>query len=391
MATSVADAAYRLITGMLPAPVADRVLPGRRREFRDVGVTAVPQARRRLLIGPVNSAGQGYAWAEAAGAVPDTSAASFMYRGEDDVFGFAAHHVIPVSAVISNGRWRAAQERAILCGFTHAIIESARPIFERDGDVVDQLRRLERAGIRVALLWHGSDIRQPSTHASNEPDSPFAHGYADTEALERIATANSEIARQTGVIQFVSTPDLLAFAPGARWLPVVVDVTGWASAAAIPAFARERPIVVHAPSRAGLKGSDRIAEPMRRLHAEGVIEYREVHGVPSAQMRALYGEADVVLDQFLVGSYGVAACEAMAAARLVIGHVSDDVRAAVRRATGHELPIVQSRAVDLEAVVTELVEDRVGSATTAASGTDFVRAVHSGEFSAQVLEEFLAR
>ncbi|WP_460779525.1 hypothetical protein [Microbacterium shaanxiense] len=353
-------------------------------------MTAASEAPHRLLIGPVNSAGQGRAWAEVARGLPQVSAASFMYRGADDLFRFTAHHVIPVSAVISNGRWRAAQERAILTGFTHAIIESGRPVFERDGDVVEQIGRLEQAGIRVALLWHGSDIRLPSAHAAREPDSPFAHGYPDTAALESIAAANHAIAVETGAFQFVSTPDLLEYAAGATWLPVVVDVEEWASAATTPAFTRARPIVVHAPSRAGLKGSDRVAEPMRRLDAEGLIEYREIHGVPSAQMRAIYGDADIVLDQFLAGSYGVAACEAMAAGRLVVGHVSGDVRAAVRRVAGTDLPIEQSRASEIERVLRRIIDDRFASAAKAASGTDFVRCAHGGDLAARALNSFLA-
>lgn len=389
MAGGVGDAANRLVTALLPDAVADRVLPGRRREYRDVGVTAVPDAGRRLLIGPVNSAGQGYAWAEAARGLADTTAASIMYRGADDVFGFTAHHVIPVSALIANARWRTAQQKAILTGFTHVIVESGRPIFQRDGDVVEQIRRMEAAGIRVAMLWHGSDIRLPSAHAAKEPDSPFARGYPDTDALERIAAANRTIADETGAFLFVSTPDLLEFAPGARWLPVVVDVTEWESAAAMPAFARERPVVVHAPSNAGLKGSDLIVEPMRKLHDEGLIEYREVRGVPSAQMREVYGSADIVLDQFLVGSYGVAACEAMAAGRLVVGHISDDVRDAVRARSGSELPIRQSRASEIEQVVRAIIADRAGSAIAAATGVEFARTVHGGELAARTLQEFL--
>lgn len=389
MAVSPGEAVYDLATRILPGPVADRLLPGRRREYRDVGVTAVPDARRRLLIGPVNSAGQGYAWAESAMRLPDAAAASIMYRGADDVLGFTAHHVIPVSALISNGRWRTAQQQAILSGFTHAIIESGRPIFEPDGDVLAQIRRLEHAGIRVALLWHGSDIRLPSIHAAAETDSPFAHGYPDTEVLERIASANQELGAAAGVVQFVSTPDLLAFVPGAHWLPVVVDADGWAAAAGTPALTRARPVVVHAPSRAGLKGGERVSAAMRALEAEGLIEYRELHGVPAAQMPALYGDADIVLDQFLIGSYGVAACEALAAGRLVVGHVADEVRSAVRSASGQELPIVQSWVAELGDVVSELVSDRAGSAAKAAAGVGFVRAVHDGALSAQVLRGFL--
>ncbi|MDR6866325.1 hypothetical protein J2Y69_000917 [Microbacterium resistens] len=390
MPPSAVESAYGVIARLLPGPVADRVLPGRRREFRETGVTRARDARRRLVIGPVNSAGQGYAWARAAERLPDVAAASFMYRGADDVFGFTADHVIPVGALISNGRWRAAQREAVLTGFTHAIVESGRPLLGREEDVLAQIRLLQERGIRVALLWHGSDIRLPSAHAAREPDSPFAHGYPDTAALERIAAANRALADAADVPVFVSTPDLLVDAPrGAEWLPLVVDADAWAVAGAKPAFARERPVVVHAPSSAGLKGTAGIAAAMGRLHEEGLIEYREVHGVPSARMPDLYGDADVVLDQFVVGSYGVATVEAMAAGRLVVGHIRDEVRETVRRRSGQELPVVQSRAGGIEEALRRIVADRAGSASLAARGPAFVRRVHDGALAAGVLQGFL--
>ncbi len=91
-----------------------------------------------------------------------------------------------------------------------------------------------------------------------------------------------------------------------------------------------------------MKGTQLIAPVLERLAERGTIDFRYVEGVAAADMPALYGEADIVLDQFRIGSYGVAACEAMAAGRVVVGHVSPAVRSHVLRATGLELPIVEA-------------------------------------------------
>ena len=390
MSSSLGDLVYRLATRVLSGPIADRVLPGRRREFREVGVTSVADARCRLLIGPVNSAGQGYAWAMAAQRLPDVKAVNLTYRGADEVFGFPASHVIPVSALLANARWRKAQRTAVLRRFTHIILESGRSVLGRGDDVIDDIRAMRAAGVQVALLWHGSDIRTPSLHAEREPESPFRGGmYADTELLEQITRAHHDLVAQASVPVFVSTPDLLADIPEATWLPVVVDPERWASASTAPALQRGRPLVVHAPSRAGLKGSALIADTVRQLHDEGVIEYREAEGVPAVDMPALYGAADIVLDQFAVGSYGVAACEAMAAGRLVVSHVSEAVRARVHRETGETLPIVEARAGELEDVLRDIARNRARFAATALAGAEFVRAVHDGTRTAEALRPFL--
>ncbi|MCZ4300532.1 hypothetical protein [Microbacterium oxydans] len=382
---------YRVAQRVVPDSIAGYVIPGHVRQFRATGVTTAGEAGRRLLIGPVNSAGQGYAWARASETLGDVAAASAMFRGGDDVFGFTADHLIPATALIGNARWRRAQRRAILNGFSHVVLESGRHLYDLDGDPLALVRELRAQGIRVALVWHGSDIRLPSAHAARELDSPFrGDAYAGTAALEEIAASHARLAAAAGVPVFVSTPDLLSYAPGARWLPVVVDARRWADAAPRPALTGEGPLrVMHVPSRAGLKGSHAIAGVMRRLHHEGVVDYAELHGIPSERMPEVIGGADVVLDQFLAGAYGVAVCEALAAGRLVVSHVADDTREAVRQATGHSLPVVQARASELEAVLREVATDRGRFAAQAVEGPAFVRAVHDGTMSAEALRPFL--
>ncbi|WP_149084913.1 MULTISPECIES: glycosyltransferase family 4 protein [Microbacterium] len=380
----------RAVTGAIPDPVAERVLPWRRAAFRSAGVTTVAPAERRLFIAPVNSAGQGYAWARAAERLPGVSAANFMYRGADDVFAYPADHSVPTAYFVANRRWQAAQRRAVARGFTHAVVESGRQVLGGGSTPEEDIAWLRDRGLRVALLWHGSDIRRPDQHARREPDSPFRDGsYPEQPRLQAITEANHRLMRTLGLPVFVSTPDLLTDVPEATWLPVVVDADPWSAAAPSVPLRRDRPVVVHAPSRAGLKGTATIAPTLRRLHGEGVIEYREVTGVSAARMPEVYGEADIVLDQFSLGIYGVAACEALASGRVVVSHVSDEVRERVRTRTGRELPVLESRAADLDRVLRGILADRDRAATFAAAGPGFVRAVHSGQRAADALSGFL--
>lgn len=385
------DHFYNLALRVLPSEFAGRVLPRLVKQFRESGVTVVGDAPRRLFIGTVNSAGQGYAWARAAERLPGVAAANLEFRGDGDIFSFDADHVVSAAVPAKNVRWRRAERRAIHERFTHVLIESARHPYEPDGAVLDLVDDLHASGIRAALLWHGSDIRIPSEHARREPDSPFRSGqYPDTDVLETITRRNHEIARRAGVPVFVSTPDLLLDLPDARWLPVVIVPERWSEAASDRRPAAGPLTVVHAPSRAGLKGSALIADTVARLHAEGIIDYREVRDVPASRMPTLYGRADVVLDQFSLGIYGVAACEAMAAGCAVVSHVSEQVRSEVRARTGLALPIVESSAAHLDSVLRELASDASRRQRIAEEGVRFVREVHDGRRSAHALEGFLA-
>src|SRR5690606_29977100 len=140
------------------------------------------------------------------------------------------------------------------------------------------------------------------------PWSPFKDGEWDrTEFLERQSIETKRLLGALDAPVFVSTPDLLDDWPDARVLPVAIDVDAWLTDA--PLLEREIPLVVHAPSRGAKRGTDLIHDLMVGPHDQGLMDYREFSGVPAVQMPEIIGGADIVLDQFRIGVYGVAAAE----------------------------------------------------------------------------------
>ncbi len=351
-----------------------------------------PEHDVRLLIAPTNSAGQGWAWARAAERLPGVVARTMQI----DMQRFQR---FPADQSVSRGeyrwstRWQRAQRRSVLADVTHVLLESASPLFgdPHRRDVRGEVRALRRAGIHVALLFHGSDIRSPSRHRERARWSPFGPGGWDqTAALERVTAENAALVRELDLPVFVSTPDLFHDVAHAQWLPVVVDPQRWHTERAA-LVGRERPLVVHIPSRSIVKGTDLIDPVLQRLADEGLIDYRSITGLSNDEMVGAYGEADVVVDQLRIGTYGVAACEAMAAGRVVISHVDTDARREVRDRAGLEVPIVEATADTLEHVVRELVSDPRPALALAASGPAFVNELHDGSASALALAAFLGR
>jgi len=350
----------------------------------------VPQAPTRLYIGPANFAGQGFAWARAAERLPGVGAVSMAIVRREG-FAFPVDDPVPEAVYAGSRRWQA-RRRALLPQFSHVIIEAGRPLLGHlmGADPFAEARWLRARGVEVAMLCHGSDIRLPSRHRELEPWSPFEPGWELTEALEaQVARFAAGLEGFAGPV-LVSTPDLLLDVPRATWLPVVVDAERWRAAGSRPPLEREVPVVVHAPSSAHLKGTALIEPVLERLDARGVIEYRRIAGVPPARMAEVYGEADVVLDQFRIGNYGVAACEAMAAGRLVVSHVSDSVRTRAEDAAGAALPILEATPDSLEDVLVAVLGDRPRARALAEQGPGFVRALHDGERAAEVLGHLLA-
>lgn len=344
----------------------------------------------RLMIGPVNYAGQGFRWARAVEETGRVSAKNYVHEANNPL-GYAADYTVTWRTSEHSRAWQEAMFEELARDYTHVLLEACMPILggRFSGDMYRQIEMLQGAGLKVGFIGHGTDVRLPSTHAAAEPWSFFRDDeWVAPELVEAVVAKNLKLIRDTGLPTFVSTPGLLLDLPEAHLLGVVIDPERWANDE--PLLARERIKVVHAPTNAITKGTGYVTPVARRLEEEGLIEYVELKGIPNDQMPSVFGDADVVLDQFRVGDYGVGACETMAAGRVVLTHVSDQVRDEVERRAGMPLPIPEANPENLEEVLRDIVARRDRYRAIAAQGPEFVRRLHTGDFSREVLmREFL--
>ncbi len=352
-----------------------------------VPATEFDEKPSRVLIAPVNYSGQGIAWARSLEALdPDISARNMAIEVPGG-FSFPADLLVPVGTYHNDPDWQRRQFEAA-ANATHVLIEAEEPPFGRlmGRSVAAQAAALLDRGVDVAFLAHGTDARLPSRHIAGNPLSYYDDPAVYLPRAEQLAARNIALVTDSGRPAFVSTPDLLADLPHARWCPVAVDPERWA-ASGRASRPEGRPLrVVHAPSVAAYKGTPLIMPTLEKLRSEGLIEFRLIQGVPSAEMPAAFAEADVMLDQFRAGSYGVAACEAMAAGCVIVGQVSDGVRSTVLAETGLELPVVEATPDSLEGVLREL-SAAPDLLSRAARGVEFIREVHDGRRAARVLRD----
>ncbi|MCI4065252.1 hypothetical protein MRQ36_22865 [Micromonospora sp. R77] len=346
------------------------------------------RAATRLAVGPANYAGQAYRWAVAAERHLAVPATSFTFdptppgrRGRAD-FRFAVHQ--PVRAHrFTTRRGRAARLEQVLGPATHVALDGFLPL--TGADLGADLRRLGGRGQRLALIAHGTDVRDPDAHRERYPFSYYADADPEWVAeARRRAARNRALAAESGLPVFVSTPDLLSYLPSATWLPVTVDPRQWSTPR--PAFAGGPPVVLHRPSRSRppIKGTQVIDPILREMAARGLIRYLAPERVPHDAMPALVARADVVVDQILGGYYGVAAVEGLAAGRLVVGYVCPATRAAMPE----EPPVVDAPAQAFVEVMARIVADPGSFAQQAAAGPAFVRRWHDGTAAAEALAAF---
>jgi glycosyltransferase involved in cell wall biosynthesis len=350
------------------------------RSWRALGDTKV-----RLSIGPANYAGQAGSFARAVcEAFPDVSAEVSMYEKEKR-FAFPADVYLD-PADLSLPEVQVAQVRRILQRYSHLIAEAFLPVFGylNGVHISDDLPMLRSTGIQVALLAHGTEVRHPRRHMERHRFSHFHQAPpVRVKSLTAVTERNLRFAAESGLPTFVTTPDLLEDLPWATWIPLVVDVGAWRSDR--PVMARKRPVVLHAPSARWTKGTDMIMPALEDLERRGAIALRLAERLSRAAMRAAVQEADVVIDQVTTGAYGTLSCEAMAAGRPVIAHISDGVRAVV----GPDLPIVDATPDTLAGVMEQLLDDRDGTAGIGAASARFAAEWHGGPRTARALSGFL--
>jgi glycosyltransferase involved in cell wall biosynthesis len=386
---------YTRLSGKVPPPPAEPPTWEVIERPRSTRTDAAPGARRwraldpstkvRFGLGPANFAGQ---LGEIARAVtarrPDVSAEVFV-RDAGSPFHFPADVVVPARR-LRRLEGQVEQLQRILPRYTHLLADAFRPVFGtlNGEDIAGDLPALAEHRIKVALLAHGSDVRHPLHHLERVPHSLFRDAPEPGLVEQRLRTAehNRRIADEAGLPLFVTTPDLLVDLPVATWLPLVVDVDAWACDR--PVMERARPIVLHAPSKRWTKGTDRFLGQLEDLQARGAIELQIAEELPWQEMRERVRDADIIVDQVAIGSYGTFACEAMAAGKPVVAFLTEQVEQAIG-----PCPILNATPDQVGATIERLLDDRAATARIGTESAEFVRRLHDGERTAALLADFL--
>lgn len=209
---------------------------------------------------------------------------------------------------------------------------------------VRDLAWLKRAGKGIVVTYQGDDARQGdyvrahfAINFANEVDDTYYSAASDQYKRWRI----QQFARYADRI-FALNPDLLHVLPEqAQFLPYAhLDLNDW-KPAANQESATKPPVIVHAPSHRGVKGTRYVVEAITRLQAEGVpLEFILVEGLSNDEARKLYEKADLLIDQLLAGWYGGLAVELMALGKPVMCYLREDDLTFIPAAMRTDLPLI---------------------------------------------------
>ncbi len=226
----IVERAWKLI----PKPLQDTIASG---VDRARGAAPPPppvpdrRMRHRLLVGPVNYAGQGYRWSRAAEASGEVSARNFVHT-ENNVLQYDADYLVTWRTAEHSRAWQRGMLQAIGRDYTHVLIEACFPLLGgmHAGDVRKQVALMQAAVARVAVVGHGTDVRLPSRHMRDDPWSYFHNDiWVPAELLEPVVAENLRLIADLAVPVFVSTAGLLVDVPQAHFLSDVINPDKWAN------------------------------------------------------------------------------------------------------------------------------------------------------------------
>jgi len=220
------------------------------------------------------------------------------------------------------------------------------------------LKLLKRMGKGIVMTYQGDDARQGDflrSHCkiSSADESGYYSQESDRMKRERIKSVD----RSADAI-FAVNPDLLHVLPArAQFLPYAhLDI---AAIQPVPPRSLSVPVVVHAPSHRGVKGTRFILDAVKRLESEGVpFKFVMIEGVSHAEALRLYADADLLVDQLLIGWYGGLAVELMALAKPVVAYLREEDMHFIPLAMREALPVVNATPQSIYKVLRDLLTVR---------------------------------
>jgi glycosyltransferase involved in cell wall biosynthesis len=228
---------------------------------------------------------------------------------------------------------------------------------------------LRALGKRIVFHFCGCEIRQRAHNVGNYALSACTDcTWHRCKVLRHPHLTSADVA-------FVSTPDLLAFVPGAHLLPGPVDLTKWAPRGGRrEVISHAHPVrIVHGPTNRAVKGTKYLLDAVERLKSAGYpVEIDLLEGLPHEQLHALTEQADIAVDQLMIGAYGTFSVEMMAKGLPVVCRIREDLR----RFYPPDLPVIDAEPDSIYEVLESLIIRPERWADLGRRGIEYVRREH---------------
>lgn len=119
-----------------------------------------------------------------------------------------------------------------------------------------------------------------------------------------------------------------------------------------PAINNNKPLIVHSPTAKIGKGSNIIVPLIEELKKQFNFDFILLHDMSREKVLEIMQKTDIFIDQIIVGSYGMAAMEAMSFGKPVMCYLMPEV---FKAGLPEECPIVNTNPDNLKEQLTTLI------------------------------------
>lgn len=249
--------------------------------------------------------------------------------------------------------------------------------------------RLAAALAKARLVqFHGTDIRIPEIASRDNPylrrlmaDQPNSYpiSLGQSRATQQKFARHGFACLLTGPeLELYRQPDIFA---SQFKTDVALDTSQYLPS--LPDPRTPAPLIVHLPSNSAIKGTSHVLEAIERVKERREIRFQLVRNVEHSEAMRMVRSSDMVLDQFCLGSFGLAAVEGMALGKPTLCYLTPAVAA---RLAGKS-PLLNVSPERLSSTIIELIDDGERRRELGMAGRHYVENVHEAKVVASRLVE----
>ncbi len=246
------------------------------------------------------------------------------------------------------------------------------------------------SGVKTVVMPYGSDCQVLERTNNKLAATMLCKDYPDHYQKNHGRVTRQLKAWTKGadiVIAAMESIDYMTFWNRIRHCHFAIDTS--AITPQYPNPQKEKPIkVLHAPNHKAIKGTEHIVSAIERLQKEGHnVELVLIRGMPNKEVLNQMQNADIVVDQLIMGAYAMFAMEAMAHGKALVGYMREDCVKLYEQLgciLPGEIPIIQAEVDTVYNVLRGLVSEPDCLQNHGKRARDFAEKYHSlhavGEF-----------
>ncbi|HMT10179.1 MAG TPA: hypothetical protein PKA39_00985 [Ignavibacteria bacterium] len=250
------------------------------------------------------------------------------------------------------------------------------------------LKILRFFGKKTGLIFTGCDVQQPEK--TYEPHIPYSSCHVCTDDYKKFVGCVPETKKirtrklEEGIDVIFNDRALRnVIHRDAPHLNQPINIEEFPEVIDHPK--NPKPVILHAPSNSGYKGTQYLVDAVEKLKKEFDFEFRLVNNVSLQKLYEEITKADLVVDQLIQGWFGMLPLEAMMFEKPVVCYMRDDVAAA----QPPDNPMINANPATIYEVLRELLRDTSKWRQTGEAGRKYVVKYHDSKIVAKQYTDIL--